>query len=103
MNLLLVRKRNIEKVKRKKEKKEKKMKNKISKFLIKMAKKGAKECTFSDCDWYWNNVLSHDDGEKLLKELNERFKGQIIFKSPYTTFTGRVKILEDNNNGEKIG
>ena len=92
-----MRKRAIAKKKRKTRIKEEKMKRKLRKYLIKKAKQGATECTFSDCDFYWNNILNYEDGKELLKELSERFKGQIIFKSPYdNTFTGRVKILEEN-------
>lgn len=101
MNLLVTRKRAIARKKRKIRIKEEKMKRKLRKYLIKEAKKGATECTLSDCDIWWDNTLSHKEGLELLEELNEKFKGQILFESRYSTFSGRVKIKEVEQQCEK--
>lgn len=94
MNLLSMRKRALNKIEKKEKTKKNKMKKKLARFLIKMAKQGKNECTFSDCDLWWDSTLSHKEGLDLLEELNKKFEGQILFESRYTTFSGRIKIKE---------
>ena len=101
MNLLMMRKRAIARKKQKEQHKKEKLKRKLRKYLIKKARQGEKDCDFSNCYWYWNNTLSENEGIEILEELNERFKGQILFESMHYTFHGRVKIKEVEQECEK--
>lgn len=97
MNILERRRKIREKRLRKEEKEKLKLKKAIKRALIKHARKGQDRMSLLVNFPSWNYYLNVQDIREIMNELNEIYKGQVIFKEPYLDLhlTEFIRIEEE--------